>query len=88
MNLLAHRIADIVFEEGARFSVGEEAGGRTRVEQALAQILREKGIPPEAVTVEQLRRLYHDGWEDVLDMVCPPDTHTRVTDRFYKLVFQ
>jgi hypothetical protein len=88
MNLLAHRIADIVFEEGARFSVGEAEGGRARVEKALVQILREKGLDPKGLTVQQLRHLYHDGWSEMLDMVCPPDTHLRVTDRFYRLVFQ
>lgn len=87
MNLLAHRVADIVFQEGARFSVAAAQGGLGRVERALEQILREKGYDPDGVTIEDLRLLYHEGWEDLLDLVCPSDTHTRVTDRFQALVF-
>ena len=87
MNLLAHRVADIVFEEGARYSVAADQGGLERVERALEQILKEKGYDPDAVTVGDLRMLFHEGWGDLLDLVCPSDTHTRVTDRFQALVF-
>lgn len=87
MNLLAHRVADIVFEEGARFSRDADQDGLARVERALEQILKEKGYDPGAVTVDQFRLLFHDGWKDLLDLVCPSDTHVRVTDRFQALVF-
>ena len=87
MNLLAHRVADIVFEEGARFSAATDQNGLARVERTLEQILKEKGYDPDGVTVEDLRMLFHEGWKDLLDLVCPSDTHTRVTDRFQALVF-
>jgi glycogen synthase len=87
VNLLAHRVADIVFEEGARFSVAADQGGLARVERALEQILEQKGYDPEAVTIDDFRLLFHEGWGDLLDLVCPSDTHTRVTDRFQALVF-
>ncbi len=87
MNLLSHRIADIIFNEGARFSVSAEEGGLERVEAALEQVLREKGFDPNTIHVQEYRKFYHDGWNQLLDLVVPLDTRTRVTDRFYKLVF-
>lgn len=87
MNLLASRVADIVFEEGARFSVGAADGGLERVEDALARLLAKKGHSPATVTVEEFRLFYHEGWRELLDEVCPLDTHQRVEDRFRQLVF-
>jgi hypothetical protein len=87
LNLLTHRIVDIVFQEGARFSVSEENGGRERVESATERVLKEKGFDPETITVEMFRLFYHDGWQELVDLLCPADTHLRVKDRFYQLIF-
>lgn len=87
MNLLAHRIVDIVLHEGARFSQAESEGGRERVESVLSEVLEAKGMDPETVSVEDFRMLFHDGWQQLLDRVCPSDTHFRVNNRFHQLIF-
>ena len=87
MNLLAHRIVDIVLQEGARFSRSGAEGGRERVATVLTEVLTSRGMDPEAVSIDDFRLFFHDGWQDLLDRVCPSDTHTRVNERFYHLVF-
>ncbi len=88
MNLLAHRIADILFEEGGRFSVPAEAGGRERVEELFSRSLADHGLDPQRVSVEELRIWYHQGFEELLDRLVPADTRDRVTGRFHRLVFR
>lgn len=88
MNLLALRVADILFEEGGRFLVPEDEGGRTRVEEALRDHLTGKDLDPARVTVDDFRVLSQDAaWTDLLERLIPPDTHGRVAARFEKLVF-
>lgn len=87
MNLLACRVADIIFEEGGRFLVSEDEGGRDRVEDALADALRRQDIDPARATTDDFRLLYHQGWAGLLERLVPADARDRVEDRFKELVF-
>jgi len=88
MNLLALRIADIVFEEGARYLVPEDEGGRSRVEKALEEHLRAHGVDPDRAAVHDFRLLSQDpAWVELLERLVPPETHERISRRFEELVF-
>jgi hypothetical protein len=88
MNLLAHRVVDILFEEGGRFALAEEAGGRARIERLLEDTMRARGVALETLSIHQLRIFFHEGFEELLERAVPADTRDRVGERFRKLVFQ
>lgn len=88
MNLLAYRVVDILVEEGVRFTGRDHQSCQEVAEDALKQAFAAKEVEPGAVTVLDLRTLYHDGWEELLDQICPGETHDRVNKRFFALVFE
>lgn len=87
-NLLAHRVVDILFEEGGRFALAEDQGGRQRIERLLAEALGARGLSLETLSIHELRTFFHEGFEDLLERAVPADTRDRVGERFKRLVFK
>ena len=86
-NLLSFEIMKIIYDEGAKFLYPEREDGFQRIRQILGGALEGLGTSLATAKTSDFRKLYHRGWNDVVDELVPYEAQDRVTERFRKLVF-
>ena len=81
-NLLTHEIMKIIYDEGAKFLYPEREDGLARIRLILGEALGELGTDLASAKTSDFRKLYHRGWNDLVDELVPYEAQDRVTERF------
>lgn len=84
-NLLTHEVLNIL--ENLALPEYRGDGGRERLVDLLETNLQVLGASVATARLSDFRKLWHDGWSQILDRAVGDDCRTLVSDRFKSLIF-